>query len=100
MAIENIQNPNMHYGKRTLVGVLPTPNEIPRQNFDAYANRKLYNEARNVVYKRLEKAPEPTRGKFPTVLKIALPLIGVGSFLLFRKNMQKGITRFFKNLTK
>lgn len=104
MLVENnktLPNLDMHYGTKTLVGVIDAPDVINKHSYYSKIDAKnMYEEIHQDTYTRLKKAPEPKKGGVPKILKYLTGIIGVSTLLLFGKNVKNGIVKFIKNLPK
>jgi hypothetical protein len=85
---KNIPNPHMHYGKQELVGVMPVPDFINRQNvYSIKENRLRYEEASRDVYQRLNSPKMTSKKKIKKALKIGLAIALTTCLVIFRKNI-------------
>jgi len=94
-------NKNMNYEKPFVNGVVATPPKIQRENYyNSQWGQQLFNDIHHDVYTRVEAAPPPKYGEFPTILKYALGVTGLTSVILFRKNIWKYLKSFIKSFSK
>lgn len=99
--LELSANKNMHYGMKTLVGVIDAPDVINKHSYYSKNDaKKMYDEIHRDTYVRLKNAPEPKKGGVPKILKYLTGIIGISTLLLFGKNVKNGIVKFIKNLPK
>ena len=99
--LELSANKNMHYGMKTLVGVIDAPDVINKHSYYSKNDaNKMYDEIHRDTYVRLKNAPEPKKGGVPKILKYLTGIIGISTLFLFGKNVKNGIVKFIKNLPK
>lgn len=100
--VTNPQNQHMHYGDKPAVGVIDAAEKLPNRILytNAEAN-KIYNELQYDIYQTAKHTKKPSKGKFPTILKILGGVLVVGTAIVFRKKIVSGCKMIFgkiKNL--
>lgn len=99
--VKKIDNPNMHYGNKTVVGVIQPPDRINRQSaYSQIEAKESFNKLHRDVYTRTKFAPEPKKGGIPTILKITAGIAGIASIVLYGKKIGNALIKFIKNIPK
>ncbi len=97
-------NKSMHYGTANVVGVIDNvPDRLPRATLVPRSDtNKIFEQTHYDVYSRVDASKRSLKSEsgFPTVLKIAIPVVGAASLLLFGKSICKGLKSYFKNFLK
>ena len=94
--VDNIANKQMHNGNRTPVGVLTTPQTLPKKViYSGKEAMQLYNKLQYDIYQSELHTKAKDKRKFPTVLKIVFGILATASAIIFRKDLIKFIKNIF-----
>jgi len=100
----NLSNESMHYGNKKVVGVLDNvPDKLPRATLVSRRDtKKNFEPVHCDVYSKVNTSQLSLKQEagFPTILKIAIPVVGAASLLLFGKSIGKGLKNYIKNFLK
>lgn len=94
--IDNPANKAMHYGSPN-VGILNPPDKLPTVTlYSPTEAEKQYNKMQYDIYDKQQHTKAPDKHKFPKILKILGGIIGIGTVLIFGKNLLKYAKGLFK----